>query len=342
MIFSYRTRRILSRILGMFAAVVALAVILWMFWLLGLQKYVRYTPQGVVLDFSISQQVPPGTVVTGPKPGPSLPVHYGKEEDDPAVNDQPELKQFSGYYVTVDELVEDLESVRQRIRALPAGTAILLDVKGTWGYFFYPSAVGLTYSESFNMEVMDAFFREINDLDLYAIARLPAFQDYDFGRNNFSAGLAATGGGYLWSGENNCYWLNPTSDTVLTYLIQITRELRDMGFDEVLFKDFCFPDTEDIIFEGDRNEAIAKAAKTLVTACGTGEFAVSFLVSDPAFRLPEGNCRMYLENVPAAEVADKLALMGITDPALQAVFFAQTNDTRYEVAGVLRPLEMAQ
>ncbi len=250
------------------------------------------------------------------------------------------MEQLRGYYVTVEELMADLPGVQQKMEALPRGTAVLVDVKGTWGYFFYPTAVGSTTSESFDMTVMQAFFEGINGLGLHVIARLPAFQDYDYGRNNYSCGLAAPGG-YLWSGENNCYWLNPENDQVLTYLIDICRELRSMGFDEVLFKDFCFPDTEEILYDGDRTAALNKAVRTLVTACANADFTVSFLTDNQAMQLPEGNCRLYLDNVAAADVADTVLKFTVADPAVQLVFFAQTNDTRYEISGVLRPLDMA-
>ncbi len=339
MIFSYRTRRFFRRLLGFLAAAAAVGLVIFLCWLLWLQRYIRYTPEGAVLDFSLNQDLTQGVEAKPLTPGASVSIHYGDEEDLPA-QEEPAMEQLQGYYVTVDELVKDLAAVRQKIEALPKGTAVLVDVKGTWGYFFYPTTVGDTTSESFNMAVMEAFFADINDLGLYTIARLPAFQDYDYGRKNYSCGLAVPAG-YLWYGENHCYWLNPENDQVLTYLIDICRELRSMGFDEVVFKDFCFPDTDEIIYDGDRTQALNKAARTLVTACANTEFAVSFITSDPALTLPEGNCRLYLEGVAAADVADRVLQFAVPDPAAQLVFFAQTNDTRYEVSGVLRPLDMA-
>ncbi len=339
MIFSYRTRRIFRRILRFLALAAAVGLVVLLCWLLWLQRYVRYTPDGVVLDFSMSLQLPEGVVAKPVEPGLSVSIHYGEEEE-LVPEEEPLLQQLQGYYVTVDELMNDLAGVQQKIQALPKGSSVLLDVKGTWGYFFYPTTVGDTTSESFDMAVMDAFFATVNDLGLHTVARLPAFQDYDYGRKNYSCGLAAPAG-HLWYGENNCYWLNPENDQVLTYLIDICRELRSMGFDEVVFKDFCFPDTEEIVYSGDRTQALNKAIRTLVTACANADFTVSFITDDPLLTLPEGSCRLYLENVAAADVADTLLKFTVPDPATQLVFFAQTNDTRYDVAGVLRPLDMA-
>ncbi len=340
MIFSYRTRRFLGRLLRLLATTLVVCLVVGAFWLLWLQRFIVYTPDGVKLDFSLSQKLPEGVIAKPPVPGESVSIQYGEELEATNPGQTPTMQKVVGYYLTVDQLVEDLEGVLTQIRELPRGTAVLLDVKGTWGYFFYPTQVGDTTSESFDMAVMEQFFSTVNSLELYTIARLPAFQDYDFGRKNYACGLEMPGG-YLYAGENNCYWLDPTDDIVLSYLIQISRELRDLGFDEVAFKDFSMPEDENILFTGDRAEAINKAAKTLVTACASSEFAVSFITNDERFLLPEGNCRLYLTDVAAADVQDVLSRFALSDPEHQVVFLAQTNDTRYEVSGTLRPIDMA-
>ncbi len=337
---SYRTRRFWGQLGRFLGIALILCLVVGSCWLLWLQRFIIYTPDGVVLDFSVSQKLPEGVVAQRPAPGISLPIQYDQEQQGSLPGDTPKAEKVVGYYLTVEELMADLSGVLAKIQALPKDTAVLLDVKGTWGYFYYPTKVGTTTSESFDMSVMEAFFAEVNSLGLYTIARLPAFQDYDFGRKNYACGLEVPGG-YLWAGENNCYWLDPTDDTVLSYLIQITRELRDLGFDEVAFKDFCMPEAEEIIFSGDRAEAVNKAAKTLVTACASADFVVSFITNDQRFLLPEGNCRLYLTDVAAADVEDILAKYGLTENAHKLVFLAQTNDTRYDVAGTLRPIDMA-
>ncbi len=338
MIFSYRTRRFLRRAFGILTNAVIFGVILLLVGLLWLQRFVVYTPEGARFDFALEKDPDVGVQAGKPKPGPSVNLEFLE----PPADDKPAdigLQQINGYYVTVDELLDDLGAVEEKILALPEGTPVLLDVKGIWGYFYYSTAVGKTTSSSFDMAVMDRFFAAVNSQGLYTIARLPAFRDYDFGRNNHSCALASPGG-YLFADADYCYWLKPHNDRVLTYLIQITRELQKMGFDEVVFKDFRFPDSENIVFDGDRGEAIAKAAQTLVTACAGDGFAVSFISADPEFVLPEGQCRLYLENVPASEVQQVLSRYENGDKRI--LFLAQTNDTRYDAGCVLRPIDLAR
>ena len=134
------------------------------------------------------------------------------------------------------------------------------------------------------------------------------------------------------------YWLNPTSTGALNFLVQIVTELKNVGFDEVVFSDFRFPNTEKIKFEGDKTEALNEAAQTLVQACATKNFAVSFTGSH--FTAPEGRVRIYLENVAAADIQQAASAITLENPSAQIVFLTDTLDTRYEAYSVLRPLDM--
>ena len=141
--------------------------------------------------------------------------------------------------------------------------------------------------------------------------------------------------------DTGCYWLDPTSDGTLNYLIQIVNELKGLGFDEVVFTDFCFPDTQKILFDGDRTAAINNAAENLAIICSSGSFCVSFVSNDPLFRLPDRRCRLYRTGVAAADVRYAAEASGVADPAINLVFLTETNDTRYDDYCVLRPLDSA-
>ena len=115
-------------------------------------------------------------------------------------------------------------------------------------------------------------------------------------------------------------------------------ELKELGFDEVVFSEFRFPNTNSVKFSGDRAEAIVQAAAKLVSTCSTDSFAVSFLSSDSSFVLPEGRSRLYLENVSAKNAAAIAATTQVADPAINLVFLATTNDTRFNDYSVIRPI----
>lgn len=338
---SYRTRRRLRR-LGftlLITALIALAV--WLCWIVWVGRYIVYTPQGARLDFSIDPRFPTGEAAEPPATGETVPIIYDEPEiEEPLPNyDQTAI---SGYYVDFDALCKDVSAVKAQLQQLPAGTAVLLDVKNTKGYFHYSTSVGETTSGDVDTAAMDELIAWLAGRDLYTIARLPAFRDWEFGLNNVPCGLPKKdGNGSLWMDDTNCYWLDPTSDGALNYLVRITAELRGLGFDEVVFKDFRFPNTEKIEFEGDKAQAIADAAATLVSACTTDRFCVSFCSEDPAFPLPAGRARLYLSEVAAADVHTVAQQVTTDDPAVHVLFMTTVNDTRFDEYSVLRPLESA-
>ena len=183
--------------------------------------------------------------------------------------------------------------------------------------------------------------RQLSDKGVYLIARLPAFRDYQYGLAHDEDGLFVESGRYLWADENYCYWLNPTRQGTLAYLVQIVTELRNLGFDEVVFDEFRFPDTNKIKFTKDKTEAITNAATMLVNTCTTDSFAVSFVGTTPTFPLPAGRSRLYLTNSSAADAATMAQQTGLEDPAVRLVFLTENHDTRFDAYSVLRPLEGA-
>jgi len=144
----------------------------------------------------------------------------------------------------------------------------------------------------------------------------------------------------LWPDEGHCYWLDPTKENTISWITSIIKEIKNMGFDEVVLTDFRFPDTDMIRFDGDKPTALVEAANKLIAACGEKDFAVSFEVQDYSFALPEGRTRMYVENVSATNVG---MVVGKTEetilaPQIRLVFTADTNDTRFNAYGCLRPI----
>ena len=335
----YRTRRTLNRAAVIALIVILVAALVYLCWFIWLKRYIVYTrEEGAVLDMQMSAQIPDGVVAVPPEEKPTISIYYN--EGDNAINVSKELTQITGYYADRAALEKDIAAVRQQALALPTGTPVMLDVKTPKGKFFYSSVVGQQRNDNVDTESMDALIRELDQKGMYLIARLPALRDYYYGLEHTSDGLFVKKGSHLWADENYCYWLDPTKQGTLTFLVQIVTELKNLGFDEVVFDAFQFPDTDNIKFTGDKAEAIASAANTLVTTCATNNFAVSF-VGGADFPLPEGRSRLYLLNAAAADAAGIAQQTGVADPAIRLVFLTEIHDTRFEAYSVLRPLEAA-
>ena len=236
-----------------------------------------------------------------------------------------------------------LNHVSSGLATLTSGSAVMIELKSIKGSFYYSSSLSDAVMAS-NMDVtgIDSLIQDMNSRNLYTIACVPAFRDWNYGLNHVSSGLAVPKKGYLWVDQEGCYWLDPTDGGTMSWLYSIVNELRGLGFDEVVFTDFRFPETNNIAFDGDRNEALATAAQKLVTTCAKDNFAVSFATTDISFSLPEGRSRMYLQNVGAKDVVSIVDQVQVTDPLINLVFMVSSNDTRFNDYSVLRPILTAQ
>lgn len=335
----YRTQQNLKRLVLTLLLLAVVGSIVWGLWFLWLQRFVIYTREdGAVLDFSLSQDVAAGQAAAPPDEEMQVEIYYNEGEN--KVNLSTDLAQLNGFYVTGNSLASDPTGVWEQISALPAGTAVMLDVKSIYGTFYYSTATGRPTSDTADIAGVDALIAKLKNSGYYAIARVPALRDRDYGLNNTNEGLPVSGG-YLWMDEEGCYWLNPARQAIVSYLTDIAVELRELGFDEVVFDDFYFPDTDKIVFDGDKTQTLEKTAQTLVTGCATQTFAVSF-VSDGSWQAPEGRSRIYREDVnDAIKLMELTSSLTMENPEAQLVLITNNLDTRFEVYGVMRPIELA-
>ena len=336
MTIPYRTQRVLKRILLTLLVIAAVLAIVYVCWFVWIQRYIVYTAEGKIkLDFDL----PPmqaGQLAVPPEKE-DIPIKF--DQNDEMVGGKTELTQLDGYYVELSDL-QDIAAVKSQIQALPAGTAVMVDVKGIKGDFFYSSAVGSKRSSSIDTAQMDELIDYLNRSSMYAIAKLPALRDWDYGLNHVPDGVHHSSGGYLYMDDDGCYWLHPGSQGTLSYLTQIIMELKGLGFDEVVLEDFCFPETTSILVNGDKAELLTRAASVLLSACATDRFAVSF-VKTADFTMPSGRTRMYVKGMDALQAADFAPNSGVADTAVNLVFLTELHDTRFDVFGAMRPLSGA-
>lgn len=335
----YRTRLALKRAAVVLLITVLVAALVFVCWFVWLKRYVVYTrDEGAVLDMQLSAQIAPGEEALPPEQQETVSIYYNEGEN--AINTSKELAQLVGYYADSEALAGGIAPIQEQIKLLSKDDAVMLDVKSPRGNFYYSSTVSANRDANVDIEGMDALIQQLDESGRYLIARLPALRDRDYGLHNVSDGVFDTRGAYLFQDEGGCYWLSPSRQGTVTYLVQIVTELKALGFDEVVFDDFCFPDTKYMRFDGDQAEALAAAAKTLVTSCATDNFAVSF-VQAAGFALPEGRSRLYVEGASAADAAGIAQQTGLADPAIRLVFLTEVHDTRFDAYSVLRPLDAA-
>lgn len=334
----YRTRLALKRTAVVLLILMLVAALIFLCWFVWLKRYVIYTREGAVLDMQMSAQVALGEEAVPPVQEETVSIYYNEGEN--AINTSKELGQIVGYYADSEAITGGISAILEQIQLLSKDDAVMLDVKSPRGNFYYSSTVSPNRDSNVDIEGMDALIKQLDSSGRYLIARLPALRDRDYGLHNVSDGVFDSRGAYLFQDEGGCYWLNPSRQGTVTYLVQIVTELKGLGFDEVVFDDFCFPDTKYMRFDGDQMQALATTAKTLVTSCASDNFAVSF-VQGADFSMPEGRSRLYVEGASAADAAGIAQQTGLAEPAIRLVFLTEVHDTRFDAYSVLRPLDAA-
>mgnify|MGYP003292958052 CR=1 FL=1 len=338
---TFTTKRKLQRIGLVSLIVLMVAILVWFCWVLWLERFMVYSEDGATLNFDVAHSGV-GEVAVAPHLEETVSIYINEGSN--AVNTSTELTGITGYYIDADALTQDYSTVKANINTLPAGTAVMMEMKNIWGSFFYSSNLAdATLSTKLDTKLVDALIQDLNSKNLYTIAVIPAFRERYYcllDSSYASAGLAQKGKAYLWADDESCYWLNPASTRALNWVISIIQELKSLGFDEVVLTEFRFPNTGDITFNGDQAEALASAASTLMTTCSNETFAVSFMTDDSAFVLPEGRSRLYLENISAKTVDAVAATVQVPNTLANLVFVATTNDTRYDAYSSLKPITL--
>ena len=334
----YRTQQGIKRFLLFLLVFAVVAAIVFGCWMLWLHRYVVYDrEEGAVLKFEL-EPVQSGQLAVPPQESMEVSIYYNEGEN--LVQTSKELTKLAGYYVDANALRQDPRAVMEQLKTLPAGTPVMIDVKNIGGYFYYSSTVSELISNDVDIAAMDELIEYLDKSGLYTIARLHAFRDREYGRRFTYNGLPVKSGGYLWMDGAGCYWLNPTRDAVIERLGNLATELRLLGFDEVCFSYFEFPDTDNIRFDGDKKTALEDAATKLVQTCATEEFAVSFS-TDGTWVPPTGRSRVYVEDADPIDAELYAENLGLTGNEINLVFLTSLHDTRFEAYGVLRPISTA-
>ena len=335
---TWRTRKRLKTSAIVLGSIAALSTLLWVCWVLWLGRFVVYSRDGVRLDFD---WVTPGSFVAAvPPEEPTINIRYD-DGDEPVVEKSRELEKLTGCTISIDMLTGDIAELDEAIRQQPKGTAIALELKSGSGNFYYKTSMPKAkVSSKVDTDALGELLDYLAKADYYTIAMVPAFRDRAYGLDNTSYGIHHSSGRYLWAGDDKCYWLDPAKNGTRAWLVEIASELRDLGFDEVVFTDFCFPPTEDILYEGDKLAVLNETAAHLVYNLATEDFCVSFLCSEEGFRLPEGRTRLYRDKVDASMAQSVAEGVAVPDTQINLVYLTEAMDTRFDAYSVLRPLQL--
>ena len=337
--FSYRKKRAAKRAALIIGIALALFLIFYIGRFIFLQRYITYSENGAQLDYdqhiTMSGEDP---VVRDPA---EFPFETVIDPDAEFAGDQPISTRLHGYYISTSMLADGVTGVREALRENDDYNAIIIDVKSIFGNYYYSTKLpDAPLATAAKIADVDLLIRELTQTKkLTVIARFAAFSDRNYALEHHSQALPLYNGA-LWEGEDLCYWLNPYSNDVQGYLASIAMELANLGFDEVLFDEFYFPDSDRIAWDDTvtRKEAVVDAAMGITDNLYGIEIGVCFGSSDPDVAAKAN--RVCITTDDAGDVAGIVeSLEGtLQDPAGQILFITESRDTRFEVGGVFRPL----
>ena len=109
--------------------------------------------------------------------------------------------------------------------------------------------------------------------DRWTVGHIVCFSDNAFAQARTDCALVRADGG-LWYDAAGQAWLDPTDPEVLRYLTALCRECGELGFNEVLLDNFCYPASGDTAAiandDGDRAQILTDMAKTLRSSLPEG------------------------------------------------------------------------
>ena len=241
MSMTYRTRRRLQK-LGVTALVVLVVLLIaWFCSVIWLQRYVVYSADGAQVDFELGDAGFAGVVATPPQAQGGVSIFYNEGSD--AIEISKDLSPINGYYVDYTMLLKSMDTLEAAVDLIPSGTPVMIELKSGYGVFFYSTKIsGAKTSESLagaiGIDRVDAFLQKLKDKGCYMIAKVSAFQDYEYGNSNVTTGLYMTSRAGLWMDDQGCYWLDPASAGAQSWITSAVLELKNMGFHEVMLSNF--------------------------------------------------------------------------------------------------------
>ena len=329
---SYQTKNRLRRgvkiALLVLAALLLLAVVRFIY----LERFLVYEKDGVHLDLGGGV----ATVAQNRQTPSAESFPLVREDAHGAAISQPvegQIKKLSGVYVSAAQLQDpDVQASFVDF----SENAILLDVKTATGKFLYPTQAEHT-DVSAKAEEIGTLLKQLKGKrNVTRIARLPAFADRAYALSDFSHSLAIAGGA-LWMDGNGSYWLDPASEDVRAYLIAEAKELSRLGFDEIVFDGFFFPQSASIVYSGDGSEACREAAREIADALRDTGVLCSFISGDP--EILACSARGYIpltDEMLIASLVDTYAELFSGDGA-RLVFLTDSHDSRLADYSMLSP-----
>lgn len=336
-LFSFRRRARLQRILTIGGITLAVLAIVYLIAVIYSGRFIIYSRSGAYADQNwrtsmtatterkTSDITPHVTVL------PKTTVNTGT------------VRRLSGCYISTEQLT-NLGALRTEIKNKGYGT-VVIEMKDCFGNFFYDTTIpDVPRADGINTSAVASFIKELKDSGCYLIASVPALADQSYCLNHVELGLPLKSGA-LWVDDKYCYWMDPKLDGTLSYLETICLELSNLGFREVLLKDFYFPLDDTIVYpetDGSKADVLKRAVERLQADLGSSVTLSFGLGSALTFPASLENGRLYMNTVHDGNAVPGIVSQlnaCVQNPEIQLVFITGSEDQNLDSFGHIIPIQ---
>ena len=247
---SYRGRSPVGRKLLIALLVLILAAAVCGF--IVLQRYVIYRDDGgmsIVLPFW--QVDLPAPVQLPPLPdeddeGPTLPavdlvIEPPDETEEPSEPEEPEDPFGEHKLVELASLPLDGVALTQLLEE-QGGSGFLYTVRDNTGKVFFASPTAQAQSVMDNAEPATQLMRDLCGVEgVTAVARFNCLHDSYYAFANMAEAAICQANGYVWYDNLNWHWLDADKENARSYVVGLAVECAQMGYDELLLEELCYP-----------------------------------------------------------------------------------------------------
>ncbi len=230
----------------LFLLIFAIMAGIWVFY--DLQKYIKYEKEGLRLDLSGSELVAENPdadadedVLAPPVTDAQVVIELPDFSDMKSMVTS-DLDEIQALYVAADKMTA------QNIAYYPAILAesevkyncLVMNIKSIDGNLRYFSTIPLVEGYGVNgTENLKETLGQLKDYGLWLVAEVSCLGDSSMAVRNSPIGLKNSMGAVLT--DENGSWLDPYNSVTRGYISDLMRELKEMGFDEVLLTNVCLP-----------------------------------------------------------------------------------------------------
>jgi len=327
---SYRGRPRRRSVFPLLAVILILiAAILFLYF--GLQDYIVFSSDGLRFLNPFEKEKAQKSPSPSPVDEPDLIIATPEVSTSPTPEPAPTPEQSLILKAVFIPDISDSVSVAGAIQLAEKGVinTVVIDMKHDDGTLAYTSSDSHAIKSGANPEsdVSLQVISQLKEAGLHLVARMSAFKDNLVPRKIQSASVKVKSG-VIWLDRDYHGWLNPYIEEARDYVVNIANELADLGFDEILLDNFCYPTLgrPHLLYYGEfenvpKTDTLNSFAADLSSQLAEKDVALSILV-DPNAILNGPNTASGQDPETLYNTVDRLFTNIGTDPETSAAIHA--------------------